>query len=83
MTSVYESLTATPPASPWILQFAGQGTPWRAELDELLTSARLRADLTEVDAAAEEILAPVLPELTVISAGRLDLLGLRGPASAG
>ena len=78
MSPVIDELRSS---SPWILQFAGQSCPWRRELDELLEDPRVAASLQELDAAAEELLAPVLPELTVIGAGRLDLLGRRGPAA--
>lgn len=80
MPSVIDSLRS---GARWIMQFSGQGTPWRSELDATIEDSRLREKLQELDAAAEKILAPVLPELTVMSAGRLDLLGTRGPASFG
>ena len=61
--------------TPWIVQFAGQSSPWRRELSELTSAAgEIREQLEKVDAQAEELLAPVLPELTVISAGRLGLM---------
>ncbi|WIK58663.1 type I polyketide synthase [Actinotignum urinale] len=80
MSTVYESLRN---GAPWIVQFAGQGTPWRNELNRVTENSRLMAELSELDDAAENILSAVLPELTVVSAGRLDLLGRRGPASQG
>ena len=61
--------------TPWIVQFAGQSSPWRRELGELTSGGgQIRDQLEQVDAQAEELLAPVLPELTVISAGRLGLV---------
>ncbi|WP_308806724.1 polyketide synthase [Actinotignum urinale] len=80
MSTVYESLRN---GAPWIVQFAGQGTPWRNELNRVTENSRLMAELSELDDAAENILSAVLPELTVVSAGRLDLLGRRGPTSQG
>ncbi|WP_240611421.1 hypothetical protein [Actinobaculum sp. 313] len=78
MSPVIDELRSS---SPWVLQFAGQSSPWRRELNELLEDPRVLASLTALDVQAEELLAPVLPELTVIGAGRLDLLGRRGPAA--
>ena len=72
--------------TPWIVQFAGQSSPWRRELGELTGAAgEIRQQLVQIDGQAEELLAPVLPELTVISAGRLGLTDnpatAEGPAS--
>ena len=65
--------------TPWIVQFAGQSSPWRRELGELTSGGgQIRDQLEQVDAQAEERLAPVLPELTVISAGRLGLPCFQG-----
>lgn len=61
--------------TPGSFGFAGQSSPWRRELSELTSAAgEIREQLEKVDAQAEELLAPVLPELTVISAGRLGLM---------
>ncbi|MDY5153380.1 fatty acid synthase [Actinobaculum suis] len=80
MASVYDSLRTE---ASWILQFSGQGTPWGTELDALIADPEILRALTELDDQAEDLLAPVVPELALISAGRLDLLGRRGPASRG
>ncbi|MGO1591025.1 fatty acid synthase subunit beta domain-containing protein [Ancrocorticia sp.] len=64
--------------TPWILQFAGQSSPWRRELDELASEGQIATELSTIDSAAEALLAPVLPELTLISGGRLNLLGNSG-----
>ncbi|WP_182050394.1 type I polyketide synthase [Changpingibacter yushuensis] len=78
MTSVSQSLNA---GTPWILQFAGQSSPWARELAELNADSRINTQLAKIDSDAESMLGPVLPALTVIGAGRLDLLGKHGTAS--
>ncbi len=64
-----------------ILQFAGQSSPWHRELNELTRDSQISETLAELDTNAEAKLAAVLPELTVIGAGRLDLLGRHGAAT--
>ncbi|QOR45035.1 type I polyketide synthase [Trueperella pecoris] len=59
--------------TPYVLQFAGQATPWRTALADVAEDPAIRSALTEVQARAERLLAPVLPELTRICAGPLDL----------
>ncbi|PKZ89650.1 type I polyketide synthase [Trueperella bernardiae] len=59
---------------PYVLQFAGQATPWRAALAEAAEDPAIRDTLERLQARAEELLASVLPELTRICAGPLDLL---------
>lgn len=71
MTSVTDDFKS---GAPWVLQFAGQASPWRRELDEFARDSRLAAVLDELENAAEARIAPVLPELTVIGAGSLRLL---------
>ncbi|MGV4376750.1 fatty acid synthase subunit beta domain-containing protein [Trueperella pyogenes] len=61
--------------APYVLQFAGQATPWRAALADVAQDPAMRSTLADIAARAERLLAPVLPELTRISAGPLDLFG--------
>ena len=70
--------------SAWIAQFAGQSTPWRAELAELTTDPAIAAELGKICDAAEKILAPVAPELLTIT-GPMDLIGAprEAPENAG
>ncbi|MFT0846615.1 fatty acid synthase subunit beta domain-containing protein [Actinomycetaceae bacterium L2_0104] len=79
MTSVTQAISS---GTPWILQFAGQSSPWRRELDELTRDSQISETLAQIDAKAEAQLSAVLPELTVIGAGRLDLLGRHGAATS-
>lgn len=81
MTTLFHQLSTGD--TRWAVQFAGQGSPWRSTLDELIEDPRQRGVLAALYGAAERTLAPVLPELTVIGGGRLDLLGLRGAPDAG
>lgn len=60
--------------TPYVLQFAGQATPWRAALIEVAEDPAIHDALEDLQARAEELLSPVLPELTRICAGPLDLL---------
>ncbi len=78
MTSVTQAISS---GTPWILQFAGQSSPWHRELNELTRDSQISETLAELDTNAEAKLAAVLPELTVIGAGRLDLLGRHGAAT--
>ena len=78
MTSVTQAISS---GTPWILQFAGQSSPWRRELNELIRESNVAETLAAFDTKAEAQLAAVLPELTVIAAGRLDLLGRHGSAT--
>lgn len=75
MTSVTQAISS---GAPWILQFAGQSSPWRRELDELTRDSKISETLAGLDDKAEALLAAVMPDLTVIGAGRLDLLGRFG-----
>lgn len=59
--------------SPYVLQFGGQATPWRSALKDLAEDAALRSTLEGTLARADQLLAPVLPEITRIAAGKLDL----------
>ncbi|MDP9805807.1 fatty acid synthase [Trueperella bonasi] len=59
--------------APYVLQFAGQATPWRSALKDLSEDAAIRSTLDGVLARTDQLLAPVLPEITRISAGKLDL----------
>ena len=79
MTSVTQAISS---GAPWILQFAGQSSPWRRELDELTRDSQISETLAGLDDKAESLLAAVMPDLTVIGAGRLDLLGRFGGATA-
>ena len=48
--------------TPWIVQFAGQSSPWRRELGELTGAAgEIRQQLVQIDGQAEELLAPSCP----------------------
>ncbi len=79
MTSVTQAISS---GAPWILQFAGQSSPWRRELDELTHDSKISETLAGLDDKAESLLAAVMPDLTVIGAGRLDLLGRHGATTA-
>ena len=59
--------------APYVLQFGGQATPWRSALKDLAEDAALRSTLEGTLARADQLLAPVLPEITRIAAGKLDL----------
>ncbi len=65
--------------SPYVLQFAGQATPWEVALRDIAADSTLRPIATEITGEADRLLAPVLPELTRITSGKLDLL--RHPTS--
>ena len=78
MTSVPQAISS---GAPWILQFAGQSSPWRRELNELTRDSQISETLGGLDDKAESLLAAVMPDLIVIGAGRLDLLGRFGGAT--
>lgn len=59
----------------YVLQFGGQATPWRTALKDLAEDAAIRSTLEGASAHADQLLASVLPEITRISAGKLDLFG--------
>ncbi|MFY9262119.1 MAG: fatty acid synthase subunit beta domain-containing protein [Arcanobacterium sp.] len=61
--------------APYILQFGGQATPWRSALKDIAADPVQRDMLEQALARSESILAPVLPELSRITAGEIDFFG--------
>ncbi|AKK11395.1 type I polyketide synthase [Corynebacterium uterequi] len=59
---------------PYSLHFAGQATPWQAALAEVTADPRLRRALDAALTRSDALLADVLPELTRITGGPLNLL---------
>lgn len=73
-TPLFKTL-GTPAGTAFALLFAGQGTPWRSQLDELLADQPIAATLHELLEASNRLLSPISKDLALIGNGRFTLEG--------
>ncbi|WP_018025116.1 type I polyketide synthase [Corynebacterium ulceribovis] len=69
-TSFISKLTA---GEPYVLLFAGQASPWRETLAEILEDPALTEQITQLIAQSDKLLAPVAAQLAAVFPGALTI----------
>ncbi|MFT4148320.1 MAG: DUF1729 domain-containing protein [Micrococcaceae bacterium] len=73
LTSLFHQTLGADSDNPFAITFAGQSSPWLAEITELLKDDSIAAVLTDLVEKTDELLAPVHKELTLIGNGKFTL----------